>query len=893
MLSDCGNGACVNSACSCDPQAATQCQGAEVWFVDCNGDPSSAKESCLHGCEAGACLAEPPGPSGDFDRECLISDALFREITASSEATVQAFLDGRSGRLKEAALGQTFDFSYPGTVDYDTVLGNGELGRTSSPAAVIHYSGRFEGDGQHVRINPRVLLATLQKEQGLIDSYAKATQGALDWAMGYAVFEGAGPTPAYKGFFGQVLAAAWQFDHDFEQLEPGVQPPITVDGVTLTPKNRATAVLYKYTPHLSAGELFWTLWTQYFGGSGACEDVTPPTSTPTVSSVTPGAATAGKKTTFAVNGQHLPDTLALWIGGCWGLERLSHQPDTVTYSCIPTGIGPHDLVVKDAPDGVVLFDGSIQVSAAPPSQAEENLVLHCTHNGPYSVLAWPFEDTSWYNATGSPYHYGDDRWAEDLNLPYESSLGQGCNVEIDEGPMVAHAAASGTILYVGDADNGYGFQVVIRLAQDPTFALRYTHLQPNDWWKVGDSVSLFDPIGAVGNSNSFNGSSAWMCAHLHVVLYCNIDAGSTAETRLQGGRSPKGLTGGPSSHATWFTFDKTMLPGADYGGGIPECANVGVGEDGAFIGQDEVREGCLLADDSASYWFVGREGQEVLVDARALSATDASTWLRLTVRDDSGAPVPMLRSEQGPGGHLIVAKLPTRGRYHVTVQTDGSGELTYRLLHDAVDDAEPDAWPDALPVADTARPTAVEHELDRDVYLVAASDVATVIELSAEAAEPAAKTRVELHQPGANGAVPFEGAYRIAGDRWTLEAPHGEVYVTVSAVDRGPGFYTFAVGSEPGPGDVGPETPDAVGPDAGGADAAGPVAGDPDAGGPDVGGNDVPAISADAKATGGSTSSGCEAGRSHPAAVWLLLALWLFWLGRRWRAGGSAREDRA
>ena len=206
-----------------------------------------------------------------FDPEYIISDEEFRNINSMTLAEVQQFLEQWNGRLKEADLWQNFHFSYSEyPYFYDYLLESNELGRESSPAEIIYYSSRDPQEPVN-QVNPQVLIVTLQKEQSLIESgfTGQEMQDRLDIACGYACPDGGGCNPQYKGFFNQVLSAAYQFTQDFESLDEWVQPSIVIDGQIITPKNRATAVLYQYTPHISTNRDFYRLYKKYFGeGSG-------------------------------------------------------------------------------------------------------------------------------------------------------------------------------------------------------------------------------------------------------------------------------------------------------------------------------------------------------------------------------------------------------------------------------------------------------------------------------------------------------------------------------------------------------------------------------------------------------------------------------------------------
>lgn len=125
-------------------------------------------------------------------------------------------------------------------------------------------------------VNPRFLLALLQREQSLVEDPAP-TDDQLNWAMGYAVCDTcAKDDPAiqkYKGFGNQVYYAAKRIREsyltDLETrgfTESGIGPgrEVVIDGVPVIPANKATAVLYTYTPHLRGNENFVRIWDRWF-----------------------------------------------------------------------------------------------------------------------------------------------------------------------------------------------------------------------------------------------------------------------------------------------------------------------------------------------------------------------------------------------------------------------------------------------------------------------------------------------------------------------------------------------------------------------------------------------------------------------------------------------------
>jgi hypothetical protein len=186
-----------------------------------------------------------------FDPESVISDTDFNDEYAMSLNQIQLF-------LMKGFLG-----------GYST---EDHAGVRRSAAEII-YNAAIAGS-----VSPKVLLATLQKEQSLVLS-VNPTQKQLDWAMGYAVCDSCSMDDPvlvrWQGFGKQINSAALQFSetegymYDIARTGttqgkygPGV--PVEIDDETITPANAATAALYAYTPHFHGQELFHDLWTQWF-----------------------------------------------------------------------------------------------------------------------------------------------------------------------------------------------------------------------------------------------------------------------------------------------------------------------------------------------------------------------------------------------------------------------------------------------------------------------------------------------------------------------------------------------------------------------------------------------------------------------------------------------------
>lgn len=126
------------------------------------------------------------------------------------------------------------------------------------------------------QINPRYLLAVMQKEQSLVED-PNPTQKQFDWAMGYGVCDSCSLNDPsiqdYKGFANQVEWAAKQYREKYlmqilgsGKTISGIAPGKTVmiDGQAVTPANNATAMLYTYTPHINGNLNLWRIWQRWF-----------------------------------------------------------------------------------------------------------------------------------------------------------------------------------------------------------------------------------------------------------------------------------------------------------------------------------------------------------------------------------------------------------------------------------------------------------------------------------------------------------------------------------------------------------------------------------------------------------------------------------------------------
>lgn len=192
-----------------------------------------------------------------FNPNYLISDGTFISVDAMDTPSIQRFLISQNSYLK--------DFSEGGRsaaqIIYDASHGYADASGSINGITINTSTGT---------VNPRVILTTLQKEQSLISKTSR-DDSALRKAMGYACPDSGGCNSAYAGFTKQVENASWQLRYNYERSQGHGFGDFQV-GKTFsfddwngnhsgTFENRATASLYRYTPHVYNGNYnFWNLF---------------------------------------------------------------------------------------------------------------------------------------------------------------------------------------------------------------------------------------------------------------------------------------------------------------------------------------------------------------------------------------------------------------------------------------------------------------------------------------------------------------------------------------------------------------------------------------------------------------------------------------------------------
>ncbi len=183
----------------------------------------------------------------DFSR--LIENAEFTDHVTMTASDIQQFLNSKNSCLKNAYRGQ-----YPSQIIYDVC--------------------------NEIKINPKVMLATAQKEQSLV-TRRTATQHKLDWAMGVGCPDNGYHNPRYQGLDKQLAYAGRIFRRWYDDglsknvSQEGFRKRVNYGTAWITCRNEATYSLYMYTPHTvdirlnvrgGGNYLFCQIYIDFFGG---------------------------------------------------------------------------------------------------------------------------------------------------------------------------------------------------------------------------------------------------------------------------------------------------------------------------------------------------------------------------------------------------------------------------------------------------------------------------------------------------------------------------------------------------------------------------------------------------------------------------------------------------
>ena len=198
--------------------------------------------------------AEAAPSSSGFDPGYIISDSQFYVKDAMSQDQIQAFLDSNIGTCLNSLCLNVLRVDTP-----TTTLAFGTCatypGEANESAARIIYKVQ-----QACSISAKVLLVTLQKEQGLVTSRSPSAS-ILRKALGQGCPDTAACDSAFYGFFNQMYSGARQLtwygnpQGSHTSIKVGqlnavrFHPNAACGSSNVVVQNRATAALYYYTPY--------------------------------------------------------------------------------------------------------------------------------------------------------------------------------------------------------------------------------------------------------------------------------------------------------------------------------------------------------------------------------------------------------------------------------------------------------------------------------------------------------------------------------------------------------------------------------------------------------------------------------------------------------------------
>lgn len=189
--------------------------------------------------------------TSNFEADFIISDTVFTDYNSMSASDIQAFLNAKNSVcLKNFQTLSLVDQNNDGLGDEPYGKGSNEM---VSAATLIWQASQL------YRISPKVILATLEKEQGLI-TRTDCPSWRYNTALGYGCPDSEPCDTSAYGFTRQIDYGVWHFRGFFDDTYPiptkvpgnnyiAYNPDGSCGGTTLNIKNRATAALYSYTPY--------------------------------------------------------------------------------------------------------------------------------------------------------------------------------------------------------------------------------------------------------------------------------------------------------------------------------------------------------------------------------------------------------------------------------------------------------------------------------------------------------------------------------------------------------------------------------------------------------------------------------------------------------------------
>ncbi|MEZ4401612.1 MAG: hypothetical protein R3B06_16420 [Kofleriaceae bacterium] len=190
---------------------------------------------------------EVPGIPAAFDRNLIVSDALFTATAAVTADDLQRF----------------FEASPYGTRSW---LADEAVAGVRAADAIVA-AAQAEG------VNPVLLVARMQVEKSLVSATKRPTGNRVDFAFGCGCPDGRTCSETYRGLDKQVACAASTLRRWYDASADGTGAwrrgvsRKTLDPIKVVPGSHATATLYAYTPWVLTGRggnwLVWNITRKY------------------------------------------------------------------------------------------------------------------------------------------------------------------------------------------------------------------------------------------------------------------------------------------------------------------------------------------------------------------------------------------------------------------------------------------------------------------------------------------------------------------------------------------------------------------------------------------------------------------------------------------------------
>ncbi len=219
--------------------------------------------------------------AADFDPNLLISDYDFANSGSMSASQIESFLQSRGSAFANYTIPEYINVPFP----YRDGAGNDKWGSvavrqyndaTGERLYGMRMSDFLAKEGRDHGINPQAMMVLMQRESSSITS--SSISGVC---RAWPVFYGFNEIMASYGYdyntararaidFGgpgqQIAYATWNLGYRHARVDLS---PLWIDGVLISPRSKATKVLYIYTPHIYNGNYnFWKIFGTWFGHTG-------------------------------------------------------------------------------------------------------------------------------------------------------------------------------------------------------------------------------------------------------------------------------------------------------------------------------------------------------------------------------------------------------------------------------------------------------------------------------------------------------------------------------------------------------------------------------------------------------------------------------------------------